>query len=248
MIQEYTIGRGEDCKIRLHDPSNRASRNHATLKIMKNGKIFISDYSANGTWVNGVKVMQNVDYPLKRGDTVSFAQVVNLNWEQIPKRTNNVVNFIIGFIVFILIAGGYTLVANEKNWFPFEKVEPTVPKPVEKPVASFTIEKTEAAPGDTITFTNSSKNAISYSWNFGDGSASTNENPTHSYSKKGTYTVTVTAKGDGGENSTSKTITISEKKPKPAPTPVTVVQDTIVKHTVVKDTTVKDSGIYIINQ
>jgi PKD repeat protein len=77
-----------------------------------------------------------------------------------------------------------------------------------KPVANFTMNKTKAETGETITFTNSSENAITYSWAFGDGNTSTDENPTHSYSSDGTFTITLTAKGVGGENSTSKTITV----------------------------------------
>ena len=76
------------------------------------------------------------------------------------------------------------------------------------PVANFTMDKTEAETGKTITFTNSSENATGYSWDFGDGNTSTDENPTHSYSSDGTFTVKLTATGDGGINSTSKTISI----------------------------------------
>lgn len=211
MIQEYSIGRGDDCKIRLHDPSSRTSRNHATLKIMKNGKMFISDYSSNGTWVNGVKVMQNVDYPLRRGDTVSFAQVVELNWEQIPRSSKAALNVIIGCVVLILMAGAYVLMANGNNWYPFAEEE----KP--EPVVSFTMDKEKATIGDTIAFTNTSANVSSYSWNFGDGNVSTDKNPKHVYTGQGTFKVTVIAKGEDGEKSASKTIVISPKKRKPEP-------------------------------
>ena len=87
----------------------------------------------------------------------------------------------------------------------------TVAYPV--PVANFTMDKTEAEPGETITFTNSTQNAISYLWDFGDDKTSTDENPTHAYSSDGTFTVTLTATGVGDENSTSKTITVAYPAP-----------------------------------
>jgi len=77
------------------------------------------------------------------------------------------------------------------------------------PVAGFTMDKSEAAPLEVITFTNTSENASSYMWDFGDGSTSTDTNPTHEYDTDGIYTVQLTATGPGGAtNSTSATITI----------------------------------------
>ena len=46
----------------------------------------------------------------------------------------------------------------------------------------------------TVTFTNTSTNALSYVWNFGDGQAtSTEPNPTHTYAAPGTYLVKLSA-------------------------------------------------------
>lgn len=77
-----------------------------------------------------------------------------------------------------------------------------------KPVAAFTMDKSEALARDTVTFTNQSTDATSYSWDFGDDSVSVAENPVHAFWEKGTYTVTLTATGNGGTNSTSLDITI----------------------------------------
>jgi PKD repeat protein len=81
------------------------------------------------------------------------------------------------------------------------------------PVASFTMSKTSAFVGETISFINASENAVSYSWNFGDGNASTEKSPTHSFASEGNYTVTLTVKGDGGENSATKTIKVTYPAP-----------------------------------
>lgn len=87
------------------------------------------------------------------------------------------------------------------------------------PKASFTASKTLAAPGETITFTNtSSSNAESFDWTFegGDITSSTEENPQVTYSKAGTYNVTLVAKNKEGEAPLEMAglITISADAPK----------------------------------
>lgn len=108
MIKQFTIGRGDDCQIRIQDPTQKVSRNHATLKIMKNRKFFITDHSTNGTWVNGVKISPNADYPVKRGDVISFANVAEFNWDLIPKAANkHIVYTLIVALLFIVLIGVY---------------------------------------------------------------------------------------------------------------------------------------------
>ena len=76
--------------------------------------------------------------------------------------------------------------------------------------ASFTTSATILDINETITFTNTSSNAISYSWDFGDSSAvSTATNPTHSYSAAGTYAVTLTATHSCGSDTETTTITVT---------------------------------------
>lgn len=70
------------------------------------------------------------------------------------------------------------------------------------PVAGFTMDKAEAAPDETITFTNESEYAESYAWDFGDGSTSAVTDPIHSYAAEGIYTVVLTATGFNGETDT----------------------------------------------
>jgi PKD repeat protein len=63
--------------------------------------------------------------------------------------------------------------------------------------ASFSMNKTTAKAGETIIFTNLSKNAENFKWLFGDGALSYEKDPSHSYSSAGTFTVElyVNAKG-----------------------------------------------------
>lgn len=73
---------------------------------------------------------------------------------------------------------------------------------------SFTMDKTNAEVGETITFTNTSQYATSYGWDFGDGNSSTEKNPTHSYSSATEFTITLTANGEEGSGSKTKSIPI----------------------------------------
>ncbi|MDR1645998.1 MAG: FHA domain-containing protein [Tannerellaceae bacterium] len=105
--KQYTIGRGEECQIHLQDHTQRVSRRHATLKVNGRGKMFIADHSSNGTFVNGVKIASNVDYPVKRGDTVSFSNAVELDWTLVPKQRSKLL--IGSLIAIVLIAAGIFL-------------------------------------------------------------------------------------------------------------------------------------------
>jgi PKD repeat protein len=58
------------------------------------------------------------------------------------------------------------------------------------PIAAFSMDKTTAHVGETITFTNLSLNAGPTIWYFGDGTIeAVNRNPTHSYSSTGSFTI-----------------------------------------------------------
>lgn len=134
MIQQYLIGRGDDCQIRLYDNTQKVSRNHATLKILDNGKMFIVDHSSNGTFVNGVKITPNVDYPIKRGDNISFAHVSELNWNEIHRKKNRLIYYIGGSI---LVVGVFVLLI-----FTFKMPKANSPCP---PTTSIPIDSTSVA-------------------------------------------------------------------------------------------------------
>lgn len=84
------------------------------------------------------------------------------------------------------------------------------------PKAAFKASRTLIAPGDTVTFTNtSSKNTTSLKWKFEGGSISESdeEEPQVTYDKPGTYAVSLTAKNKEGETPVEikEFITVSEK-------------------------------------
>lgn len=55
MTESLTIGRGEDCDVRVDD--EYASPHHAKVTRDDAGRVWIEDLgSTNGTWLNGVRV------------------------------------------------------------------------------------------------------------------------------------------------------------------------------------------------
>jgi PKD repeat protein len=83
----------------------------------------------------------------------------------------------------------------------------------ELPVASFTFSPAAPKVGETVTFTNSSKNATGYQWNFGDGGTSQSENPTHTFTTNGNFDVHLTATGEDGTDSYSATVPLEWPAP-----------------------------------
>ena len=69
---------------------------------------------------------------------------------------------------------------------------------IANPVATFAVSDSFSnCPPLVVTFTNNSKNGISYSWDFGDGNNSVLKNPSHFYSTAGIYTVTLKVTSEG---------------------------------------------------
>ena len=107
-------------------------------------------------------------------------------------------------------AGTYTVILTAIDVTGAEDTETKNITVVADPVAGFTYE-VDAVDPRTITFTNTSTDAVSYSWDFGDKSPIvTTTSPTHTYAEERNYTVTLTAVNAAGvEDSASKTVTIA---------------------------------------
>lgn len=86
--ESFSIGTSSDNKIVLTDPTAHISRHHATLKLKPDGHYYIYDQSTNGTYVNGVKIKTKVDFPVSTTDTISFAQLRNLDWSKVTDIPN----------------------------------------------------------------------------------------------------------------------------------------------------------------
>lgn len=84
---------------------------------------------------------------------------------------------------------------------------------VKEPIAEISADKTEVETSESVKFSNSSQEALTYEWDFGDGSAkSTDKTPSHSWSDAGTYTVKMSAfsKKEKKKDEASITITVND--------------------------------------
>jgi uncharacterized repeat protein (TIGR01451 family)/fimbrial isopeptide formation D2 family protein len=77
------------------------------------------------------------------------------------------------------------------------------------PVAAFSMNRSTAAVGQTVNFTDQSTGLIqTWFWDFGDGTTSSERQPSKQYSAEGVYTVTLTVTGPGGSDQETAAVTI----------------------------------------
>jgi predicted component of type VI protein secretion system len=108
-MKVYSIGREHGCDIEIDDNSDVISRRHATLKVSSSGSMTITDISQNGTYVNGIKISSNVEVPVTRNDSISFAHVYTLDWNMIPNPRAAIIRYAIAGIlaVALIVCGIY---------------------------------------------------------------------------------------------------------------------------------------------
>lgn len=137
-MKVYTIGRDVSCNIVIDDRSDVISRRHATLTVASSGKMTITDLSYNGTYVNGIRISQNVPVPVTRNDNVSFAHIAQLDWNLVPNATATYLRYaafaLIGLLVVIGGIAGFNALKGDEP-------QPPVPAAV---VQTDSINKDEA--------------------------------------------------------------------------------------------------------
>lgn len=97
----YTIGRDASSKITFTD--DLISRQHAILRVHNTGKMEIIDKSANGTFINNIRIASNVPVPVRRSDIVSFARARQLDWTMVDNPLTVYRNILFGAVGFVLI-------------------------------------------------------------------------------------------------------------------------------------------------
>lgn len=160
-MKVISIGRNPSCDIVLN--SNIISRQHAVLKIYPLGKYEIISIGSNGTKVNGNPIAPNQPYPVKRGDSITFAQSANLDWNLVPNPLKPYkIGVIIGGIVIVFLLIWLFLVplfATEGEDTVSGGGE--IPQKILQPKDSVTNEKTVETPEETpmtkFTFPNENK-------------------------------------------------------------------------------------------
>ena len=105
-MKALSIGREQGCDIVINDSTDVISRRHAILNISSSGKITIVDQSRNGTYVNGIRISQNVPVPVTRKDIISFAHVAKLDWNAVPKSHSTMSYIIMGIVGVLVITCG----------------------------------------------------------------------------------------------------------------------------------------------
>lgn len=106
-MKTYSIGRDVNCNIVINDNTDVISRRHAVLNVDSSGKMTIVDQSRNGTYVNGMRIAENVPVPVTRKDNVSFAHVARLDWNMVPKTYSPLMYVGIALLVALLAVGAY---------------------------------------------------------------------------------------------------------------------------------------------
>lgn len=103
-MKQISIGRGRECDVRLSDHTDMVSRRQAVIKVSPWGKMEIYDTSSNGTYVNGEKIEKPNGMPVKRGDQVNFAHVVDLDWDQVKDPYKAMRVTVVSLVIAVLVA------------------------------------------------------------------------------------------------------------------------------------------------
>lgn len=113
----FLIGRELDCDIILWSDSNEISRHHAQIRIDEKGKLWLMDTSLNGTYLNGERILTNIEIEVTKKDIISFAGIETLNWKNIPNKSSKIV-WIVSSLILLVILGvlsSILLINNRKG-------------------------------------------------------------------------------------------------------------------------------------
>ena len=129
MKKVYTIGRGPQSDIVINDNTDVVSRLHATIRI-EGSKMFRIDQSQNGTYVNGMRMSANEEIPVSREDTISFANVAELDWTLLPdpkKAQMKTIGIVVATLIAIAaIVFGVLYFMDDKGKTPKEEPKTTI--------------------------------------------------------------------------------------------------------------------------
>ena len=91
----------------------------------------------------------------------------------------------------------------------------TLLTPTDTPVSSFTVNNTYICLTDSLLFSNTSTNALTYSWSVPNASPSTSteSNPYFSFPSSGMYDITLTVTGPGGSDVSTQSVNIEVSSP-----------------------------------
>lgn len=102
-MRKITIGRGRECDIRIDDLTDAVSRRQAVIKVSPSGKMEIYDTSTNGTFVNGKRIEKPMGVRIRRGDTVNFAGIADLDWNKVKDPYRGIKLMMLAAILFLIV-------------------------------------------------------------------------------------------------------------------------------------------------
>ncbi len=114
MKRILSIGRDPNNDIIIYDLTDTVSRSHATLRVDGN-KLFITDHSTNGTYLNGVRLQSNTEYRVTKKDEVRFADAAYLEWNALPVKHSLSLWVIIPSIVSLLLILAFIYYSHQMN-------------------------------------------------------------------------------------------------------------------------------------
>lgn len=182
-VNNYTNPGTYTVRLIIRNPSG------CTDTITKQNAINIGFVKADFT--SPASMCAGVSFPLKNTSTPN---IVSSQWYFSDGTTSSDINPVKAFAA----AGTYTikLVNN------FGSCKDSITKSIQiigGPDGNFTLTNSSGCSAPhTVSFQNTSVNAVSYLWLFGDNTTSTLKDPTHTYTKPGAYTVKLITTGSNG--------------------------------------------------
>ena len=152
-MRKITIGRGRECDIRLDDSTDTVSRRQAIITVSPTGKMEIYDTSSNGTFVNGEKVEKPAGKPIKRGDVINFAHIIDLDWSKVKDPYKSMkITILVVFIAAMAAVALYFVLADRLAQSPETDPEPLPLIEKQDSVAeeSLTLQVPEETPSEPV--------------------------------------------------------------------------------------------------
>lgn len=91
-IKKISIGRDEHNDICIPESFDTVSNRHADIELLEDGKLCLTDYSRNGTTINGVRINHASKY-ITYGDKILLSRTYELSWWQIERFFPQIRNY-----------------------------------------------------------------------------------------------------------------------------------------------------------
>lgn len=106
-MKRIIIGRGIDCDIVIPDEKDNVSRHHLVITFNLLGKMKVSDTSANGTYINGNRMLKGASIPVTKDDKIRLGDNWILDWNLVKDPYKGTrIGILIGIIILILAGIG----------------------------------------------------------------------------------------------------------------------------------------------